>query len=100
MTMIQFQDFVPKMVAGPGFLKLAEYESFEEAIAAANQWIEKKQIQVISLETVVLPNIWNKWEEGTTDASLGTSGESPSHWHQFLRVWYQDEDSKAGIARQ
>ena len=26
----------------------------------------------------------------TNDASLGTSGESPSHWHQFVRIWYQE----------
>ena len=26
--------------------------------------------------------------DGTTDASLGLSVGSPSHWHQFVRIWY------------
>jgi hypothetical protein len=87
--MIQFRDFVPKMTAPPGFFKLAEYESFEAAVAAANQWIRESRIDLVNIETVVLPNIWSGWEKGSTDTSLGTSGESPSHWHQFVRVWYR-----------
>ena len=22
---------------------------------------------------------------------VGTSGEAPSHWHQFVRVWYRND---------
>jgi hypothetical protein len=87
--MLQFQDFVPLRTAAPAFLKDAEYESFEEAVAAANRWIQENGIRVVNVETVVLPNIWSRYEEGSTDTSLGTSGESPSHWHQFVRVWYR-----------
>ena len=89
--MLQFQDFVPKMVAGPGFLKAAEYESFEAAVAAANRWLHENRVKIIHVETVVLPNIWSRYEEGSTDTELGTSGESPSHWHQFVRVWYDTD---------
>jgi len=38
----------------------------------------------------VLPNIFSRYEEGSRDTSLGTSGESPSFWHQFIRVWYEE----------
>lgn len=89
--MLYFKDFVPKMTSPPGFLKLAEYESFEEAAEAANQWVHENNIRLVNIETVVLPNIWNRWEEGTTDSSLGSSGDSPSHWHQFVRCWYQTD---------
>lgn len=89
--MIQFKDFVPEMTAEPAFLKEAEHESFDKAVVAANQWIHDNKIKVINIETVVLPNIWSRWEEGSTDTSLGTSGESPSRWHQFLRVWYRTD---------
>jgi hypothetical protein len=34
--MIRFQDFVPKMTAAPGFLKSAEFEPFESALAASS----------------------------------------------------------------
>lgn len=87
--MIRFKDFVPKMLAAPGLFKAGEYESFDEALTAANRWIKEYDINVINVETVVLPNIWSRWEEGTTDVALGTSGEMPSHWHQFIRCWYQ-----------
>jgi len=87
--MIQFRDFVPKMISEPGLFKLGEYESLDDALAAANQWIQEDDIHVINIETVVLPNIWSRWEEGSEDVALGSSGEMKSHWHQFIRCWYQ-----------
>ena len=87
--MLQFQDFVPRMLAAPAFFRDGEYESFDAAVAAANRWIAENDIRVVNVETVVLPNIWKPYEEGSTDTSLGTSGESPSHWHQFVRVWHR-----------
>ena len=87
--MIQFRDFVPEMLAAPKLFKAGEYESMEAALAAANAWIKEFDIKIINVETVVLPNIWSRYEEGTADVALGTSGEMPSHWHQFVRVWYQ-----------
>jgi len=63
----------------------------EAALVAANAWIKESHITIVNVETVVLPNIWSRYEEGTTDVALGTSGEMPSHWHQFVRVWYQSE---------
>ncbi len=87
--MIQFRDFVPEMLSAPALFRAGEYESMDAALTAANQWIKGNDIHVINVETVVLPNIWSRYEEGTTDVALGTSGEMPSHWHQFVRVWYQ-----------
>jgi hypothetical protein len=87
--MMCFRDFVPKMLSSPKLFKAGEYESFEAALHAANEWINENNLRVLNLETVVLPNIWSKWEEGTTDVALGTSAE-PSHWHQFIRVWYRE----------
>lgn len=89
--MLSFKDFVPQEVAAGGFLKVAEYESFDAALAAANDWIHENNIQVINIETVVLPNIWSRFEEGSTDTSLGTRGDFPSHWHQFIRVWFHEQ---------
>ncbi len=89
--MLHYIDFVPKMKTAPGLLSVGEYESFKDAVAAANQWITENQekCKLVNLETVVLPNIWSRYEEGSDDASLGVSGESPSQWHQILRCWYQ-----------
>jgi hypothetical protein len=77
------------MISAPSLFKSGEYETFEEALAAANKWIKEYDIQIVSMETVVLPNIWSRWEEGSTDVALGTSGEMPSQWHQIIRCWYR-----------
>ncbi|MFT7639970.1 MAG: hypothetical protein ACI9G1_001708 [Pirellulaceae bacterium] len=86
---ICFKDFLPQMTEAPRLFKVAEYEPFELAVMTANEWIEEHSIDIVNMETVVLPNVWSRFEEGTTDPSLGTSGDSPSHWHQFVRVWYR-----------
>ncbi len=88
--MLKHRDFVPKQIEAPGFLKPGQHESFDAAVIAANEWLEDSPVTLVSLETVVLPNIWSRWEEGSKDASIGTSGDTPSRWHQFLRVWYQE----------
>ena len=88
--MLRYKDFVPKQISAPGLFKDGDHESFDHAVEAANQWLAETKVNLISIETVVLPNIWSRWEEGSSDASIGTSGDTPSRWHQFLRCWYQD----------
>lgn len=88
--MLRYRDFAPRMLEEPGLFSAGHYETFDDAVTAANAWIVEERIQLISIETVVLPNIFSRWEEGTKDGSLGTSGDSPSRWHQVLRCWYRD----------
>lgn len=91
--MLKYRDFVPQQLAPPGIFRPGEYENFDEAVAAVNHWMGSSGIKLLSIETVVLPNIWSRYEQGTSDASLGTSGEDPSHWHQFIRCWYLEEST-------
>jgi hypothetical protein len=88
--MLQHRDFVPKMTKPAAFFSPAEHESFDAALAEANAWIAASGVRVVNVETVVLPNIWSRYEEGSRDTALGTSGESPSFWYQFIRVWYDE----------
>jgi len=85
--MIWFEDFAPQIIKSGFFGRT--FESFEAALAAANEWIEHNDIDVVNIETVVLPQIWERSEEGTTDTDIRTSGECSSTWHQFIRVWYR-----------
>lgn len=87
--MLRYHDFVPLRTAPPGFLKPAEYEPLAAALADANEWIKENDVRVLNVETVVLPNIWSRFEEGTHDPALGISGDSPSFWYQVIRVWYE-----------
>ncbi|MDP1560724.1 MAG: hypothetical protein Q8M16_04950 [Pirellulaceae bacterium] len=89
MTPLRYLDFVPRQVKAPGLITEGRYENFDAAVEAANRWLDEQRVQLLQLETVVLPNLWNDWEEGTKDGSISTSGDAPSRWHQFLRIWYQ-----------
>ena len=87
--MIYYQDFVPRQLQPAGFFKSAHYGTLDEALAVANAWIAQHRVKVINVETVVLPNIHVAGEEGSTDPELRTWGELSSHWHQFIRLWYE-----------
>ena len=60
--MLKYKDFVPKEIEAPGFFKEGKHESFDHAMEAANEWLANNEVTVISIETVVLPNIWANWE--------------------------------------
>ena len=83
------KDFVPQKSKG-GMFKSGKIQSFQEVLDDAGQWIsDNSDVEVINIETVVLPNIHKSDEEGSMDTELWTAGESASHWYQLLRVWYK-----------
>jgi hypothetical protein len=87
--MLRYHDFVPQQTKEWGFLSPAEYESFDRALAAANKWIKENEIRVVTVETVVLPNIHGRFEEGSADPALAVPDGTFNIWHQFIRVWYE-----------
>ncbi len=84
--MYHFKDFAPQ-IKKKGFFK-TDFQSFEEALSAANAWITNSKIDVVNIETVVLPEMWR--EDGTIDTDLTTSGDMMNSWYQFIRVWYKN----------
>jgi len=91
--MIGYKDFIPQRIAARkgGFFGGSTpegHQTFRDAVAEANVWIGAEGVEVVSVETVVLPNVWEDHEDGTDDGSLYASG-SGSSWHQFVRVWYR-----------
>ena len=87
--MIDYKDFIPKQTTGPGFFSSAQYQSFDAAVLAANKFVDGQSVRILNVETVVLPNVWDPGEDGTTDPSIRTSGDVSSTWHQFIRIWYE-----------
>ena len=90
--MIGFYDFLPEVVVEATVLKAPVYEEISGPLRRANDWINQHNVNVVNVETVVLPNINHKREEGSLDTSLTTRGDYYSTWHQFIRVWYQYEE--------
>ena len=91
--MLKFRDFVPEQIKPEklGFLgiKKGEYESFQAAVTKADDWMMQNGIAPVTVETVVLPNIHEKKEDGSEDPTLSVFGSLGTHWHQIVRVWYQ-----------
>lgn len=88
--MITFKDFVPEVVKGPNIWGIREMEALEETKKKMNYWIDsERNIKIISIETVVLPNIHHPKEEGSTDPELKIRNEEAGRWYQFFRIWYK-----------
>ena len=88
-TQLKFADFQAQQLVSPGFLQEGQYTRLDQVLAEIQRWIDEQHIDVINVETVVLPNIYARKEEGTADVDLKTSGEISTTWHQFFRVWYR-----------
>jgi len=86
---LAYRDFAPKRLR-KRMIGADEYEDLNESVAAAAHWIRHQGVDVVNVETVALPNIWRKDEEGTADGSLRGGGNEDylTQWHQFVRVWY------------
>jgi len=82
---IAFKDFFP-VVLRSGFLS-NEYEKFPALVDRANGWIASSGVQVLNVETLVLPNVSD--EDDAQNTNIRTSGEMSSYWRQILRVWYE-----------
>lgn len=95
--MIKYKDFAPRITEWGPFGGASEYESFSEIVSAVNQWIESTTIQVINVETVVLPDRI----EGTDDGDYGVTTSNAFYpvmisqglaikYFQCVRVWYRE----------
>ena len=89
--MLRFKDFVPKLIEAGGFFQAERYESTEQCLIRLNNYIEDNNLNVMNIETVILPNIFLN-NPGRTDAPAfsthsGTSGRA-DRYHPVFRVWY------------
>jgi hypothetical protein len=85
--MIKCKDFVPEIIKRGGFFTTAKAQEFQTCLDRGNQWISDENVEVVYIETVVLPNIHDELEEGSMDTNLDTHGDATSNWNQFFRVW-------------
>ena len=91
--MIAFKDFAPRQTQKQGFIKPSQWETLDQSVAVANEWIQEQKALVINVETVVVPGLWTKNEPKSAQAnfSYGGSTNYSGQWFQFIRVWYTTE---------
>lgn len=87
--MIAYRDFAPRQLTPPALLRPATFESLDDALSTANTWIHMEKVDVVNVETVVLPNVWSPNQKGTSDPQMITQSEFAIAWNQFIRVWYR-----------
>lgn len=85
---VAFKDFTPNVEKWGLFRNT--FESFQDCLQRANQWIAAENPDIINIETVVLPNLKN------SEDPVAYNSEDPvtymaeaGRWHQFVRVWYK-----------
>lgn len=84
-TMFDRKDFVPKTLS-VSWRNKVQTDSFDSAIAAANEWIEAEFIDFLNIETVVLP-VGGRDNDDKTGITRMYSGDVILF--QFIRVWYR-----------
>jgi NAD(P)H-nitrite reductase large subunit len=87
--MIQFNDFISQIKNKGGLFKSDELETMADVLDRVNSWQQDQQIDIINIETVVLPNIYKDREKGSAEMSIYQDGDSINYWNQFIRVWYK-----------
>ncbi|HEX8250474.1 MAG TPA: hypothetical protein VF599_20030 [Pyrinomonadaceae bacterium] len=81
---IRYKDFLPE-IKEEGFFS-NEYATLDETLYKVNEWIAGETVNVINIETVVLPNMADPAEAEAAESF--SSGEHSTSWSQFIRVWY------------
>jgi len=84
--MIVYQDFFPTKT---GSFMSSAHEPLASVVERANQWITSANVEVINVETVVLPNASSWGDDDSGKTALRTSGETSSWWFQIVRVWFR-----------
>jgi hypothetical protein len=87
--MIAYRDFAPRQLTSAGMLKQATFESLDETLTAANDWIQANALDVLNVETIIMPNNYSAKRHGTADAEMITQSEFAIAWNKFIRVWYR-----------
>jgi hypothetical protein len=87
--MLTYRDFAPQPLSST-IERNPRFEPFDVAVQAANDWIAAESIEIVNVETVVLPS-YSAWVEGkTTDPHIYVN--LANYWfasRQFVRVWYR-----------
>lgn len=83
---LAYKDFFPILLES-GFFS-SKFEDLPTTLVRVNEWMSTSGKQLVTVETLLLPNVSN--EKEASESSIRTSGEVSSYWYQVVRVWYLD----------
>jgi hypothetical protein len=79
-----FRDFHPEVEESGVFGRIRKTTPLEAVVAEANDWIAEHQIDVINMETVLLPRAGEK-----PHTNSHFSIHEGTQYTQTVRVWYR-----------
>ena len=87
--MLKMKDFLPQPDKPPALFSKQIYETLEDTVAAAGEWLKTSGVKLVQIETVIVPNL--RKEDRSQAARFSVSYSIDSQWYQFIRVWYEEE---------
>ena len=88
--MIKYKDFIPEVTQLGLLGHVKESDSFESLVKQANVWINSSAVEIINVETVLLPNVINRPKQIEPETGASTVGQ-PRVLFQCVRVWYREK---------
>ncbi|SCX95661.1 hypothetical protein SAMN05192588_0425 [Nonlabens sp. Hel1_33_55] len=86
---IKHIDFAPKSLE-KSFWGSHTYEDLGMVLERANEWIRRNyNVEIINVETVVMPNIFIKEASITDQVTQVATGGSIVQNFQIIRIWYK-----------
>ncbi|MFK7801228.1 MAG: hypothetical protein AB8G95_06335 [Anaerolineae bacterium] len=88
--MIQYKDFFPNVTNSSllGIVRAAD--SFDAVVKVANNWAASTPVEVVNIETVLIPQYHVVKESPKSQEGVYTEGHNPTHWYQGIRIWYRE----------
>ncbi len=85
--MIAFHDFIPQRQRTRLLGVVTDYENLHELVSRANLWIEQHQIDILSVETVLMTSLPDQ-DAISPKTRMDSPGMTVSTY-QIVRVWYR-----------
>ena len=86
--MMTFKDFIhqvqKKILGFP-----TDFESIHEVLTRVKRWIEREQIHVLNVETLLLPALPAEHDQSAPARMTGAYGSLATF--QVIRVWYHEQ---------
>ena len=84
---IKFEDFIPQVEkSGWGLGAETKGTGPKELVTQVNKWVKNSGVDVINIETVVVPTVWPKNYESKSITEIRQAATCL----QIIRVWYKE----------
>ncbi len=89
--MFAYKDFNPAVVTKGGSWRSHKVGPLDDVVVEARQWATEKAIEVISIETILLPLTARDPRESYGDSALSVE-LGTAQWTQIIRLWYRSSN--------